>query len=478
MKPSQIKIGFISIIVLIMFLALLSILNYKAAGLTSKIEELKSLGLDTSSYEKKNNIANFLQGKTATLENEVQEKIKSTRISNQLEISNNRDEMLRIVSILNKYKQDQISINDYKSLKDQRFDLSQYKNQLIELSNNRKEKQLTTNALWNISIKEIDNSIANASISDLVGQVMTVGVEGQYLDSVYMEKIKDFNPGGIILMGKNINNPEQVKALTNQLNSIKNTYPLLITTDQEGGVVKRIPWDTTLSVDKWSALSTIELCDQATTRANFLTDLGINNNLAPVSDLSLTNQYAFINNRTISPDPDKSSLIIKDYLQCYQKHNSATLKHFPGHGMVTGDSHLIIPSNTSITKDQWDKTHAVPFKGNTNADMILSAHIVINQVDIKPASMSTKWLNGILRQELKYNGVIITDDMNQYKNISNENMTSSAINALEAGNDMLLYVPNFETLTSIKEDLIKYYTPNRQALESKVRRIVQLKARM
>jgi beta-N-acetylhexosaminidase len=477
MKSAKIKIGLAIIIILTIFLTTLFILNYKSLSLTNKINELRALGLDTKNFESKNNIASLLQGKTASIESEVEEKIKNTLVSNQLELADNRDEMIRILGILNKYNPSPITFKEYTNLTDQRYDLSQYKNQLSELIISRVTNKLPINQLWNLSYKEIISSITNSKIEDLVSQIMVVGIDGQYLDSDYLDKLREFNPGGIILMGKNVQSEDQVKQLTSQLNSIKNNYPLLITTDQEGGVVKRITWDTTTAVDKWANISKEELCNEATSRAKLLTNLGINNNLAPVSDLSYSNSNAFINNRTINPDSNKVSTVLNDYVNCYQLHNSATLKHFPGHGMVTGDSHIIIPSNNTITKEQWTESHAIPFKNNLNTDMILTGHIIINQVDTKPASMSDKWLNQILRQELKYNGVIITDDMNQYKNISNEDMSQSAINALVAGNDMLLYVPSFETLEEVKQSLIKYYSTNRQALEAKVRRVLLLKAR-
>jgi beta-N-acetylhexosaminidase len=315
------------------------------------------------------------------------------------------------------------------------------------------------------------------SVNELVGQLFVIGVDGTTLSDQEKQGISDFKPSGIILMGKNIVDDNQVKNLTSQLRATNPNMPLLIATDQEGGDVKRVGWDNVPGQNTWSNETKDKLCEYGNSRGDLLSQMGINMNLAPVVDLGSSNP-SFINNRTISTDHTVVTNKTREYRECFDKKVMSTLKHFPGHGMVTGDSHSSIPSNPDITKAQWDFTHAEPFLKNLDAPFIMSAHIIINKVDTKPSSMSSVWINDILKKEYGYKGLVVTDDMQQYFDISKNDMNNSALDALNAGNDLILYVPNYITVAPIKENLVNYYNNKKSILESMVQRILLAKTQI
>lgn len=411
------------------------------------------------------------------LMNEV-EKLKKER---QLTIDTNINVINSNYSILKKYIDITIpsldNSNTSETLKKQNIKLLAYDSYFKDLITKNKSNNVFFNPLWQTNSESRNTLINSMSTEDLVGQLLITGISGQLFSELDNNQLKAFSPGGIILMSPNIKDQDQFKNLNNTIQLTNNKIPMFITTDQEGGVVKRINWDNTSPQLDWLNMNQLELCKQAKDRSNILNELGINLNLAPVADLK-NNSDAFINTRTISNDPLKTSTIINQYLNCFRTKSMSTLKHFPSHGMVTGDSHKIIPVNNNIDYNTWNNTHALPFKNNLDSDFIMSGHIVINQIDSKPASMSKRWITEELLTKLEYKGLVITDDMEQFYNISGEDRLTSAINALEAGNDMLLYVPSVDNIETVKKGLIEYYSTRKAVLKQKVSKILMVKSKI
>jgi beta-N-acetylhexosaminidase len=349
---------------------------------------------------------------------------------------------------------------------------------LENLLQKRKADKQFVNPLWSLDQDEISKIVKDMSLEDQVGQLFMTGLNDFTLDDTLLKELAKFAPGGIIYMGDNIKNKEQLITLSESVQKTNVKIPLFISTDQEGGEVQRIKWDDRVGAGNWEKLQDSELCQMAKASSTVLQSSGINTNLSPVSDISNTNK-AFINNRTVSHDPKVVTSKIKTYLSCFNIFS--TLKHFPGHGMVTGDSHLVIPNNPLITKSEWIITHAKPFQNNLNSDFIMSGHFVISAVDQKPASMSKIWLTDILKGELGYKGLVITDDMVQYSNISGKvgtELNKASLEALQAGNDMLLFVPSFNNFIDVKLFLIEYYKDHKGELENKVLKILELKSKI
>lgn len=334
-----------------------------------------------------------------------------------------------------------------------------------------------SNPFWGIIRNDLFDMLNKMSIEDLIGQLMVIGVEGQTLGEAERKGLEAFKPGGVILMGKNIDNIDQTKKLTSQLKATNPSIPLIIATDQEGGEVKRVSWDNTPGQNEWANIPKDKMCENANTRADILREIGINLNLAPVADLG-NNDAAFINNRTVGTDPNLVSTKIREYRECFDKKVMSTLKHFPGHGMVTEDSHSSLPVNTTTTKEQWVKTHSEPFLKNIDAPFIMTSHVQIDQIDQRPTSMSAKWIKDILKVEYSYKGIVITDDMQQYADISKADKNKSALDALVAGNDMLLFVPSYSDVAPIKAHLVNEYKDRRNVIEGAVLKILLAKSQI
>jgi beta-N-acetylhexosaminidase len=471
MNKQKIKVAILVIILMLVILTF-TLVNYKSSNINNYINQIKKLNIESKIYEDKNNFLLLSPYNEKQLQNELQLIIKQKNEKLEKEKAENIQKFLDLNKILTK-------LLDYPKTDITHFNLEEQRIAIEILTKNLEEYKTKNpnkiNPLWLKNDEEIKTIVKSLTIEELISQLLIVGIDGTMLKPDYSDQIKSFKAGGYILMGKNIDNQDQVTSLTTQLQQTNTSLPSLITTDQEGGVVNRIYWDKTSSVVNWTNYNKEELCTEAKNRASIMNLSGINNILAPVADLSNPSTFAFINNRTISSNQDNVSQKIKEYITCYNKYNSSTLKHFPGHGMVIDDSHKVIPQNNNIDFETWKITHGKPFIDNLNTDIILSAHIKINKIDSEVTSMSKFWLTDTLRQKYNYKGLIITDDMKQYNNISNEDMSQSAIKALEAGNDMLLYVPSFNTITDIKQSLIENYKNNRQIIEEKVIRILNFK---
>lgn len=404
--------------------------------------------------------------------------ITSTTERLTTEININNITLKSLTTLLNKLgislsniKLDQNNIS-LKTKEDQSALINTYQSYLQDAIRSRKTSNQYINPIWTVNTQEF---VSKMSIEDLLGQVLMIGVDNTSLSPTQLTELKAFNPGGVILMGKNIVDQTQTINLNSQIQSTNPTYPLLITTDQEGGDVKRLPWENMKPQSQWLGTEPTTLCEQATSRASIMKSSGFNMNLAPVTDLSSLDKSAFINNRTISPNPKEVSKAIQDYRKCFDKTVFSTLKHFPGHGMVSGDSHKIVPTNSQVNYESWLNSDALPFKDNLDSQFILNAHILIPQVDNKITSLSKQWVEDILRYRLGYKGIAITDDMEQLRNITQGEPTQLAIEALEAGNDMLLYLPTANNLSSLKARLVERYSNNRSLIESKVIRIMSAK---
>lgn len=334
------------------------------------------------------------------------------------------------------------------------------------------------NPLFSITTAEIDAYITNMTPAQKAGQLLMFSIGGNYLGSTDAEFLSSNNIGGIIYMGYNIANPEQIKSFSKQLQLNNDLLPLLIATDQEGGVVKRVSWDNTAGSKYWASLSDHEVCELATTRSKLLFTAGINVNFAPVVDLTY-NGNGFINNRTIDDNPDTVISKAQEFVNCSQAAGvAATLKHFPGHGATAVDSHFHIPV-IDKSKADWLTSDALPFQELENASLIMVGHLLLKQIDTdNPATLSKTLLTDILRNELSYQGLIITDDMQQLQVATGMNYKTAIKKALEAGVDILLYVGFPSSKDNIHAEITRLIESGEipaEVIDAKLRRIISFK---
>jgi len=280
-------------------------------------------------------------------------------------------------------------------------------------------------------------------IEKLIGNMFIVGFEGQKIDanSAIIKDIQKYNLAGVILFSKNIASSQQLKNLTSTLHGVKDN--LLIAIDQEGGRVQRLSSKNGFR-DYRSATRVAQdgKVGQYNTMAKELNRMGVNFNLAPVVDLALNpkNRVIVGLKRSFGSDPQKVAKYADSFIKSMSKYNILTsIKHFPGHGSSLGDTHKGFVDITS----QWQTKELDPYRyliDSGMVDTVMVAHVFNKKIDSQyPASLSSKTINGLLRGELGYNGVVISDDL-QMRAISQHYSLKDTIKlAINSGMDILLF---------------------------------------
>ncbi len=299
---------------------------------------------------------------------------------------------------------------------------------------------------------EIDNNL-----SLMAGQMILTGFKGTSLseDPSTIEALKAGTLGNVILFYShkgvaphNLASAKQIKALIEEINSYSR-YPLFIGIDQEGGLVQRISsrngfkdWQ---SAQKLGQSSTKDTYKSAKDMGNSLAQLGFNLNFAPSVDLLDPNSPAIGKlERSFSKDPAQVVKHAKAFVRGMEENNIVSaLKHFPGHGSAMADSH---EGFTDVT-NTWTEEELIPYKmmiEDNFSGMIMTAHVYNAKLDNKPASLSYKITTKILREQLGFKGVIISDDMQMKAVSSHYSLKDTVYLAIQGGSDILLFGNNLE----------------------------------
>jgi beta-N-acetylhexosaminidase len=343
----------------------------------------------------------------------------------------------------------------------------------------------------------------NLSLDVKIGQMIMIGFRGLFVtdDHPIVQDLREFHVGSIVFFAYdvannvpvfNIESPEQVRRLTRSLQGFASS-PLLISIDQEGGKVNRLIQEQGFSPSV-SAAYLGSLNDLNTTRryaeltGKTLSEIGINLNLAPDVDLNINPNNPIIaqRERSYSSDPTIVTAHAKEVINGHHKYGVlCTLKHFPGHGSSSHDSHLGFVDVTA----SWNEQELQPYTNMINAglcDAVMTAHIYNANLDPDfPATLSKQIITGILRQRLHYDGVIISDDM-QMKAISEYYGLETAVyRAIDAGVDIISFANNsvndpdiVPRVTRIIRHLIQSEAISEARIDESYRRIRTLKARM
>jgi beta-N-acetylhexosaminidase len=303
--------------------------------------------------------------------------------------------------------------------------------------------------------------LTEPTLDEKIGQMLMIGFRGATLseDNHIVQDIKNLHIGGVVLYDfdlfsngktqRNITSPEQVKNLCTALQNLNDTK-LLISIDQEGGRVNRLK--TIYGFPKVGVaagyLGTLNNLDStryyANLTASLLKDLGINFNYAPVVDLNINPKSPAIGaiERSYSKDPETVTAHATAVLDIYKKYGIiGCLKHFPGHGSAAADSHLGI---TDITKT-WQQTELIPYKNliqNNKVQMIMTAHVYNANLDTFPATLSKAIMHDILRKQLGWQGIIISDDMHMGAIAQHYGLETAIEKAINAGVDILMFSNN------------------------------------
>lgn len=307
------------------------------------------------------------------------------------------------------------------------------------------------------------------TLDEQIGQMLLVGFRGTTLtsDNHIVRDLENYNLGGVIIYEKdgptqsrprNIESREQLQQLVADLKT-HSEEKLIVAIDQEGGVVDRLKTSYGFPASV-TAQYLGELNNEDSTRywaslmASTLKDLGINLNFAPVVDLNVNPESPAIGalGRSFSANPDTVVFHAGIFIGEHQKLNILNCcKHFPGHGSATADSHLGL---TDVT-NTWNEIELEPYRqliSSGKCKMIMSAHVFNQNLDADyPATLSKKILAGILREELAYAGVIVSDAMEMGAITDNFGQEDAIEKAINAGCDILVFSNN---ITSYNAEIV------------------------
>ena len=300
----------------------------------------------------------------------------------------------------------------------------------------------------------------DAELDKKIGQMICVGFRGLDVNnnSPVVRDITKYQVGGIILFDydvmlkssvRNIESPKQVTNLIKKLQGYSKT-PLFITIDQEGGRVNRLKdkfgFPRSVSAAYLGELDNIDSTQKyAFECGKLLKELGVNINFAPCADLNINPDNPIIGKveRSFSADPEKVIKHAEIFLDEFKKNKVAgTLKHFPGHGSSKDDSHHGFVDVTDI----WQESELQPYRvliGKNKCDIVMTTHVFNGKLDDEfPATLSKKTLTDLLRNELKFDGIIFTDDMEMKAIADNFGLEVAVEKAILAGVDVLTFANN------------------------------------
>jgi beta-N-acetylhexosaminidase len=305
------------------------------------------------------------------------------------------------------------------------------------------------------------------------------------------ELIAKYHVGGIIYFSwaHNTRDPHQIAGLSNGIQRAglaqPSPVPLLISTDQEHGVVARVGAPATL-LPGAMALGADGAPSDTRTAARIsgteLAAMGIRQDYAPVADVNVNPANPVIGGRSFGADPAAVSRLVAGQVQGYQESwVAATAKHFPGHGDTTVDSHYGLPVITHSRKE-WERLDAPPFRAAIGAGIpsIMTAHIVVPSLDPSedPATLSRPILTGILRQELGYEGVVVTDSLGMAGVRQKYGDDRVPVLALKAGADQLLNPPDLAVAWHAVRNAVEDGEIDERRIDESVLRILRLKHRL
>ena len=335
----------------------------------------------------------------------------------------------------------------------------------------------------NLTIDEkVDKTVESMSQTEKLGQMVMIGIQGTKVDDDSLYMLHQFHMGGVILFDRNMESPEQVKQLTSDLQVQSNEkVPLFIGIDEEGGDVVRMAEKLTPPPSQKEIGETGDIEQAkiwAIKTAKSLKDMGINVNFAPVADVGSNDK------RSYSTDANTVIDFVRVATKGYQQENIIySLKHFPGIGKGKVDSH-VDSSNIDASKDTLMAEDILPFKtiideNEPNDYFILVSHLKYPALDEEyPASLSSKIMTDLLRYELGYKGIIITDDMEMGAVANHNDFRSIGVNAVKAGADIVLVCHEYEHQQEVYLGLLDAVNSgeiSQERIDESVKRIIKVK---
>lgn len=295
------------------------------------------------------------------------------------------------------------------------------------------------------------------------GGLIVIGISSKTLLEKERRIMREIRPAGVILFARNIESPKQLQKLCRQITECAGEpgHPPLILLDHEGGRVHRLTEPFTHFPSQWMLG---QADDTSLTKAVFqamareISAVGANVQLGPVLDLRTQPKNNVIGDRAFGIEPDHT---VRHGVAAMHGIQSAGLlpvgKHFPGHGDTIADSHTELPTAQAKLETLWQR-ELIPFQELIESGLpsIMSAHILVSAMEAScPGTLSPKVISKLLRQELGFDGLIITDDMEMGAIMKHYESSEAAVLALNAGCDLLLYCHRPDRQLAARDGLVK-----------------------
>lgn len=314
------------------------------------------------------------------------------------------------------------------------------------------------------------------SLEEKIGQLFVIAPDGEWEASM-----RDYHVGGVILFSRHCPTIEATLRLIDRARRLS-AKPPLIAVDQEGGRVSRLSFATPVpDARSMEGLSEISMETVGMIAGQELRVLGFNLNLAPVLDIASDPRNPLIERRAFSSDPAAAGLLGRAYINgLHAAGITASAKHFPGHGGTSDDSHFTLPVSGQ-TQEVLRSRELVPFRAAIDAgtDTVMVAHVHYPALDgqpDRPASLSPAVIDGLLRKELHYDGVVLTDAMNMQAITRHMDPGAAALAAFRAGADIILMSDDLPAAWRVLRDAVHNGRIPVSRLDASLRRILRLKA--
>ena len=317
-----------------------------------------------------------------------------------------------------------------------------------------------------------------------------VGLPGLEIDDSTIALVRDCRIHNFILFKRNVDGPEQLRKLCGALNELCLAHDLplpLISIDQEGGTVARLapPFSQFADARKLADAPEPEAAirEYATICAKELREVGINMNLAPVLDVCPAGEGRFMERRSLGADPARVGALGCLIIDVFQQTGvAACVKHFPGLGAAILDPHLQLPT-VAQSRQQIEEVDLVPFRAAAKAGVaaFMTSHTIYTALDPEfPATLSSRILDGVLRQEVGYDGMVITDDLEMGAIENDGTVAQAAFASFLAGADLLLICHDHEKIRQAHAGLLAGVTSGKISaarLDASRRRIASVQQR-
>ena len=337
-----------------------------------------------------------------------------------------------------------------------------------------------------VVVSMVDAMIDQMTLEEKVGQLLVIGAEGTSFSGEMDNLIHNYHVGGVIIMGENVSTTLELLQLMNDIKKANepSKNPLFLSVDEEGGRVSRLPAGLPKlpTSEKIGKLNDESVGYRAGAYlAGVLNEFGYNMNFAPVLDVNSNPRNPVIGDRSFGSDPYQvAKLGISTMHGMMDNGIIPVVKHFPGHGDTVVDSHKSLPKEET-TLEALRNVELVPFQKaiEEGADVVMVAHILFPALDPNyPSSMSKAIITGLLRNEMQFEGVIITDDLTMGAIANDYTIPEAAVQSFIAGSDLLLVVRNYEgqiaTIKALKKAIATGEITEERLNES-VKRILTLK---